>query len=99
MHSPYFMGLLENSSSWPKDTQNLQQLAVGAATKQEHLHTIVEGLYAKRILLNAFNIESVLRCADYLGIRCIVEACETYILNHILFEAPKGVRLHLPPLS
>ena len=93
MHSTYFSNLFDSFERWPEDTENLRRLPVGIATRQEHLHTIVAGLYATQITLAADPIEEVLRVADYLGMSCIVDACQIYITDNVLPLHPLEVRV------
>lgn len=49
-------------------------------------------LYRKSIDLCPNNVEPILRTADYLGMPCLVEACQQYIRSQLVAHCPTAVQ-------
>ena len=96
-HSEYFMRRFDNSDSW--GLRQHDRLCVSVAAKQQHLHIMMQALYSKQISLNASCVEQILLTADFLGMPCIVKACQEYVTAHVAEKWTLEVRLFMVTCS
>ena len=73
------------------NSSDLSSLQISITARQDHLHGIVEALYSKQLLLEPCLVEALLRIADFLGMSCIMDACQQYLRDEIVKECPVQV--------
>lgn len=62
----------------------LRKLHVSTRATQAQLHALVAALYCRDIELSPATVEVMLQTADFLGMQCIFDACESYLLDHVV---------------
>ena len=93
--STYFAGLLDLLRGGQGSMAELHCLHIPFAAEHDQLHAVVKALYTGVLFVKPETVEALLRIADFLGIACISDACQSFVKRLIVSECPMEVAASL----